>query len=302
MAHLLAVSIPKKVRLVYDLDRSLPAVNADSTQLRQIVMNLITNAAEAIGDADGAIAVRVYRREVDEVELAAAHAEPSLAAGRLVCLEVEDTGSGMDPETVRRIFDPFFTTKFAGRGLGLASMLGIVQRHRGAISVTSAPGQGTTFRILLPPCDHVLPTPPVPTGSEPAAAGGTVLIVDDEDGVRSVVRAMLERSGYRPLTAANGQEAFDVFRSRPGEVDLVLLDMTMPVMDGAETLAAIRSVRSDVPVLLSSGHSETDAPVDPADGTLAFIQKPYRHSELLDRIASLLGHAGGGNAAPAASS
>jgi PAS domain S-box-containing protein len=285
MTHLLEVPIPKKVRLTYDLDSGLPPVEADPTQLRQVVMNLITNAAEAIGEREGAIAVRVSTAEVGPAELAGQYAAPELEPGTYLALEVEDTGAGMDRATLERIFDPFFTTKFAGRGLGLAAVLGIARAHRGAISVRSEPGRGTLFRILLPPTSAAAYEEPPESEERAGHVGGTVLVVDDDESVRAVTRAMLERFGYRTLAADDGQGALQLFQERSGEIDLVLLDMTMPVMDGIETLHALRELRPGVPVLLSSGHAESEAQARlGGECPSGFIQKPYRPSELAERV------------------
>jgi two-component system cell cycle sensor histidine kinase/response regulator CckA len=290
MTNLLEVSIPKKVHLRLDVQTGIPAIEADPTQIRQIVMNLITNAAEAIGDGEGVIAVRVGVEEVDRAELAESRADPGLKPGPYVCLEVEDTGSGMDAATLERIFDPFYTTKFAGRGLGLAAVLGIARAHRGAISVESQTGGGTRFRILLPPSAR---HPPAAVSKHATELGesvtGTILVVDDEDAVRAVSKTILDRFGYRTLTARNGKEAVELFREQRNGIDLVLLDMTMPVMDGVEALRELRAVRPDVRVLLSSGHPESEAEDRLSGERLSgFIQKPYRSAELIERVKAAL--------------
>jgi PAS domain S-box-containing protein len=285
MTHLLEISIPKKVRLTYELDEHLPAVDADPTQLRQVVMNLMSNAAEAIGDTGGAVFVRVRTADVEAAELAGAYADPGLEPGRYVVLEVEDTGAGMDVDTVRRIFDPFFTTKIAGRGLGLAVVLGIVRAHGGAISVASEPGAGTLVRILLPASS--VTTSNVVRLPEPATrrSAATVLVADDDEAVRAVTKDMLERYGYRTLTARDGREALELYEEHARDIDLVLLDMTMPVMDGVETLQALRRLRPEVPVLLSSGHAESEAESRLGDERPSgFIQKPYRPADLAERV------------------
>jgi len=290
MGHLLESAISKRAVLNYDFARDLPAIDADATQIRQVVMNLITNASEAIGDESGVIAVTTSAVHVDRSYPAPTFLSENLADGRYVCLEVSDTGCGMDTETQAKIFDPFFTTKFAGRGLGLAALLGIVRGHGGAVNVRSEVGNGTTFRILFPASEMSLEHGEQARAQEaPSSGHGLVLVVDDEANVRSVARACLERGGFSVLTAASGQEGVDIYKERADEIALVLLDMTMPDMDGQEALGEFRRIRGDVTVVLSSGFSEQEV-----SGRLAgrkpagFIQKPYSASALLTKMRELL--------------
>ncbi len=280
IGQLLRVSISKNVTLSYRLADDLPAVRADASQVRQVVMNLITNASDAIGDAAGRITLRTAAREIRRGDLSGADPPQEPPAGRYVCLEVADTGCGMDEKTRRRLFEPFFTTKFTGRGLGMAAVLGIVRGHRGAIDFESDPGRGTTFRVLLPACEAELATAEEPKWPEPAETqwqgSGTVLVVDDEAMVCKVAKMMLERMGFAVLTACNGQEGLEVFRRHADEVVAVLLDMTMPRMSGSETFREMRRIRPDVKVVVSSGYSEQDAASQFA-GALptAFLHKPF---------------------------
>ncbi len=290
MAHLLEVSVSKRAVLKYRFAPNLPAVEGDVTQLRQVIMNLITNASDAIGERSGVISVSTGLMYADAAYLKTAYMDDELPEGDYVYLEVADTGVGMDEETARRIFEPFFTTKFTGRGLGLAAVLGIVRSHRGAIKLYTEPGRGTTFKILLP----VAGPAPAPTDPAPAAAAAappraaTILVVDDDETVRTVTRRMLEQAGYTVHLAADGAEALARYREHPG-VDLVLLDMTMPHMDGEETFRELRRIDPGVRVLLTSGYNEQDATERFAGKGLAgFIQKPYRPQDLLDQVRAAL--------------
>ncbi len=289
MTRMLEISISKKAALHYRFAGDVPPVQVDVTQMRQVIMNLITNASEALGDDGGVISVSSGAMECDRAYLSESYLDDNLPEGRYVFLEVADTGCGMDAETRRRIFDPFFTTKFAGRGLGLAAVLGIVRGHKGAIKVYSEPGKGTTIKILLPAAEWT------PEEREPAAekssrprGSGTILLVDDDPNVRVVGSAMLELLGYKALTASNGREGLEVFRGRGDEITLVILDLTMPEMGGEEAFREIHRLRSDVRVILSSGYNEQDVVQRFAGKGLAgFIQKPYTVAmlrETLDRV------------------
>ena len=292
MTHLLEVSISKKTVLRYDLAEELPAVEVDATQMRQVVMNLITNASDAIGDRSGGIILSTGVMEVDRKYIDTTYLSEDLPEGYYAYLEVSDSGCGMDAETRQRIFEPFFTTKFAGRGLGLAAVLGIIRGHRGAVKVYSEPGKGTTFRVLLPCSEKSIESlaPEGPSAAEEGwKADGVVLVVDDEESVRSVAKMMIERRGFVVLTAADGQAALDVFRQRPDEIALVILDMTMPRMNGEETFRELRRIRPGVRVLLTSGYNEQDATNRFAGKGLAgFIQKPFQMDKLLAKVRDIL--------------
>ena len=287
MGHLLEVSISKRTALKYDLAPDLPAVEADASQIRQVVMNLITNASDAIGGRSGAITVRTDVVDMTRSYLEEMYVDEALPEGCYVCLEVSDTGGGMDSDTLPKIFDPFFSTKFAGRGLGLAAVLGIVRGHRGAIGVHSEVGKGTTFRVFLPCTEKELPTPA--EGAEPAVeswrGSGTVLIVDDEESVRNVARAMLERFGLTVLTAPDGHSGVETFRRYKDELVLVLLDMTMPRMSGEEAFKEMHEIRPDVPIILASGYEQEDATSHfIGKGLAGFIQKPFQLSALIGKV------------------
>ncbi len=287
IAYLLKTSISKKAVLNLDLQADIPAIEADESQVRQIVMNLIINASEALGEASGVITVSTGVADCTDAFLREMCLENDLASGRYVYMEVSDTGCGMDRETKRRIFEPFFTTKFTGRGLGLSAVLGIIRAHKGTLSLQSEPGKGSTFRALFPALPAKPEDEPGATAfTEPAGHGrGTVLLADDEDIVRSVCKEMLASLGYSVLTAADGHEALDIYRQRVDTIDMVLLDMTMPRMDGIETFRELLRHDPGVRVILSSGYTEQDiqARID-GKGLAGFIQKPYTMANLRDAL------------------
>ena len=291
MTHLLSVSISKKAVMRFNFYKGLPTIMADATQMRQVVMNLIINASEAIGDKSGVIAVTSGAMDCDAAYLATTFAGQHMAPGQYVYIEVSDTGSGMDQATIARIFDPFFTTKFTGRGLGLAAVLGIVRGHRGAIKVYSELGKGSTFKVLFPAHeqanDHGAATG---TGKTPDWRGsGAVLVVDDEETIRSVARRMLEKSGFEVLLAADGREALEVFRIHHGRVRLVVLDMTMPHIDGEACFRELRRIDPRVKVIMTSGYNEQDVVSRfTGKGLAGFVQKPFRTVDLIECVRSSL--------------
>ncbi len=284
MRQMLEVSKGKRAKLKFALDRELPAVEADESQLRQVILNLVINAAEAIGDAPGLILVSTGLRYCDRDFLAQCWLDDDLPPGNYVFLEVNDTGCGIDKNTLPRVFDPFFTTKFTGRGLGLAATLGIIRGHRGAIKISSAPGVGSTFSAFFPSTDMDLPTPP-PENPEPHArwkGSGTVQFIDDEPSVREVSKRMLEYLGVNVILSADGKEGVKVFRDHAAEIDLVFLDMTMPGMSGQEVFTEIRRIRPDARVVLISGYDEREATSHFANKDLfGFLQKPITLKGLL---------------------
>ena len=291
IAQLLKVSISKQVVVRYDLDPALPAIEADPTQLQQVVMNLITNASEAIGDAVGSIRLATGQMTADRDYLAQTMLGEGRPAGRYVYVEVADSGSGMTKEVQAKIFDPFFTTKFTGRGLGMAAVLGIVRGHRGAVWIETAPGKGSTFRVLFPPSERAAEAAdPGPPAGAAWKGAGTVLVVDDEATVRDVLQRQLESLGFTVLTAANGQEGLEVFARRQGEIAAVLLDLTMPVLSGEETYRELRRIGGAAPIIVCSGYSEQDAAErfrdDPPDG---FLQKPAPLGAVLEKLRQVLG-------------
>jgi PAS domain S-box-containing protein len=292
MSQLLELGKSRQVTLRLILGEQLPAIEADPTQLRQVVMNLIINAAEAIGDRAGLITVTTGTMTCDQAYLTESNLDESLPPGEYVFVEVSDTGCGMSDEVRGSIFDPFFSTKFTGRGLGLAAVLGIVRSHRGAIKVDSEPGRGSTFRVLFPACTAAA-IDLTPTRQLPAEwhGSGLVLVIDDDDIVRTVAQRVFERAGFTVQTAASGQQGLEFFRQHAVEIRLVLLDMTMPGLSGEQTIHELQALRSDVKILVSSGFSEDEAQNRLADnGVASFIKKPWRGAELLAKARELLDH------------
>jgi nitrogen-specific signal transduction histidine kinase/CheY-like chemotaxis protein len=288
--NLLQVSISKKAVLRLHLHAALPAVLADATQLRQVLMNLVINASDAVGDQPGLISISTGVVNADRGYLEAGFVPPDLPPGDYAYLEVSDSGAGMSAETQARIFEPFFTTKFTGRGLGLAAVLGIVRGHRGALKVYSELGKGSSFKLLLPAgADEPEHPRTERTGKMAPNAGGTILVVDDEVKVREVTSRLLEGLGFRTLEAADGAEAIRIYREHARQISCVLMDLTMPRLDGAETFRELRKLQPDVRVLLMSGYNEQDAVARfVGKGLAAFIQKPFVLEELEKQLHGLL--------------
>lgn len=291
MASLLQTVVSKKVTIEYQLGNHLPAINADASQARQIIMNLVTNASDAIGEEEGIVRIATGVLHADKQYLSRTYLNDNLQEGYYVYVDVSDNGCGMNLETQNRIFDPFFTTKFMGRGLGLPATLGIIRGHNGAIKVYSEEGAGTTVRVLMPCAeseDSIRVNYPDLVDSEPVEApssvGGPVLVVDDEDYVRSVAQEILEEFGFAVVTAQDGVEALEMLERTP-EINLVLLDLMMPRMNGQEALQEIRKRYPALPVVLSSGYTERDAVQRfQGDGPAAFIQKPYMAQQLVSAV------------------
>jgi PAS domain S-box-containing protein len=290
MSNLLNVSISKAAVLKSNFAKALPAIEADPTQIRQVVMNLITNASEALEEKNGVISISTGWMECDSEYLRDTYLDVDLPPGPYVYVEVADTGCGMDEDTKGKLFDPFFTTKFTGRGLGLAAVLGIVRGHGGTIKVYSEKGKGSVFKVFFPASE----TPVAKSGATDASVlplngQGTILVVDDEETVRRLSRRILERAGYKVFTASDGTEGLELYRQYADTIDLVLLDMTMPRLGGEAAFRELRRIRSDVRVLLSSGYNEQEATSGFAGkGLSGFIQKPYTPDELYAAISRVL--------------
>lgn len=288
--ELLQASVSKKATLEMDLPEDVGAIECDPSQIRQVLMNLVINGSEALADHPGLIRIRTGIEHVDGTRPDDVTFGAEALAGDYVFLEVADTGCGMDRETLSKVLEPFFTTKFIGRGLGLAAVSGIVRAHRGALRITSEPGRGSTFRVLFPRCD----APAEPAKAEPAKAApwrgrGTVLVADDESGVRAVTCQMLQRFGFDVLPAADGEETIKKFCQHAPQLVAVVLDLTMPRLSGEEALQAIRQIRKDMPVLLTSGFSESKAMEHfRGDAAVAFLAKPFNPEELGAKIQALL--------------
>ncbi|MBK9989994.1 MAG: PAS domain S-box protein [Verrucomicrobia bacterium] len=293
IVKLLRVSIGKNCRLMQNPNPGLPLIEVDTTQLQQVVMNLVINASEAIGAQEGTIRLATGCLHVDRTMLETMYLAQDMAEGEYVELKISDTGCGMSPETIARVFDPFFTTKITGRGLGLAAVLGIVRSHNGAIRVESEPGNGTTFTLLFPVVSGsastaVAVTPPVkPIPLRPKLR--TVLVVDDEESVRLIARSMLMHWGFRVILADDGVEDVDKFRKHQSEIDLVLLDLTMPKLNGYDAFNELRKLSPEVCVLMMSGFDESAETQRLIDHDHAgFIQKPFTAQGLLANISTVL--------------
>jgi PAS domain S-box-containing protein len=286
--------------LTFGLARDLPATPGDAGQIRQALTNLVLNAAEAIGDREGVITVRTGVRRVDAKPSANGDSAngPDVPAGDYVFLEVADTGCGMEAETRRRVFEPFFTTKFPGRGLGLSAVLGIARGHKGGVRIESTPGQGTTATLLLPkegsrpvaPAADPAPRPAaLEEGPAPTWRGqGCVLVADDEAAVRQAAARILESVGFRAVQACDGREAVTQFEAHSDVIELALLDLTMPHVDGEEAFRELRRLRPALPVIIMSGYSEQEATARfQGQGVLGFVQKPFRPVDLLSLLRRL---------------
>jgi PAS domain S-box-containing protein len=294
LTHLVRATIPRKVEIRLELAEACPRVFGDPSQLQQLVMNLVINGAEAVGEGVGTVTVRVRPVELTAERIEAEFARQGVEPGRYVRLEVVDTGCGMDEATLAHIFDPFFTTKFTGRGLGLAAALGIVRGHRGGIAIRTAPGQGSTFSV-------VLPTAPAPTGAAPPresppprpSGAGLVLFADDEPAVRRVGQAALEAMGYEVVLAEDGAEALRTALEPDRPLRLAIVDLTLPQLGGAEVARRLRSARPGLPILVMSGYGEQEALVRLAgvhvDG---FLPKPFTDHDLA-RVVAEVGRDGG---------
>jgi CheY-like chemotaxis protein len=285
MLHMLEVSISKNAVLRLNPFPNLPTVEADATQLRQIVMNLVINASEAIGDKSGVIAITTGCMDCDRSYLKDVWLNENLGEGLYVYLEIADTGCGMDKDIMAKIFDPFFTTKFTGRGLGMAAVMGIVRGHKGAIKVYSEPGKGTTFKLLMPASEKPMELFNYNKIKDDWKGSGTVLLVDDEESVRGIGKEMLQELGFMVLTANDGREAIEIFKHNP-EINLVILDLTMPHVDGEQCFRGLRQLKPDVKVIMSSGYNEQEVTQKfVGKGLAGFVQKPYSLSILREALA-----------------
>lgn len=291
MGSLLDVSISKKVSIRYCLAENVPLIRGDISQIRQVAMNLITNASEAIGDRSGVIAISIHSVELKTGELERTFPPGGLPAGMYVRLEVSDTGDGMNEETMQKIFDPLFTTKITGRGLGLASLLNVVQRHNGAVDVRSEVGRGTVFRIYFPVEEQV----GEPGSQETLAVAGewrgygTALVADDEEAIRNITAALLERLGFRVILAADGFETVDLYAEHAGDISLLLIDLNMPRLNGIEAILRIRHINPKVPVLFMSGYPREQVMERFGQQPHTdFIRKPFQSDELLAGIRNVM--------------
>jgi PAS domain S-box-containing protein len=298
MRRMLEVAVSKKATLSFNLAADLPATQADVSQIRQVLMNLVANAAEALGESPGLVSITTCALRLENDLPVASMFGNRLPQGEYVVMEVADTGVGMDEATQRKVFDPFYSTKFAGRGLGLATVQGIVRTHQGAVLVSSRLGEGSTFRVLLPAGGRLpVPASNVSTKARCGTGSGTVLVVDDEETVRSSTRALFMANGFGVLTAGDGEQALDIFRQHHERIVCVLLDLTMPKMSGEEVLAQLRRIAPDIPVILTSGYTEEETmrrvagqrvfgfvqKPDPLDGVIARLQQAVAQARAAPR-------------------
>ncbi len=296
--HLLRTTIHKTIILNLQLDRNIPCILADAGQIQQVVMNLITNASESIGESAGTVTFSAGVQNCDEAFLSHSCIEENPAPGRFVWLEVTDTGCGMDEETQQRLFDPFFTTKFTGRGLGMSAVQGIVRGHHGALLVKSEVGKGTTIRVLFPASEPAQPAEDLQDDTmtaverrenEASSFAGTILVVDDEEGVRAICTKLVARFGYRTLVAVDGEEAVTIFCEHADEIDCIILDLTMPKLDGLAALKKMSLIKPDVKAILCSGYCEQEATQHySGHGLAGFIQKPYSMQSLRNILLRVL--------------
>jgi hemerythrin-like metal-binding protein/PAS domain S-box-containing protein len=299
MTRLLRASLPRNVTLRWEPALALPSLEADAAQIQQVIMNLVLNAAEAVAPAGGIITLRTGLGTLSQEAIERNFPGQALRAGSHVWLEVADNGVGMSPLVKERIFDPFFTTKFTGRGLGLSAVQGILRSHQGGLRVESREGEGTTFKLLFP----------VGTGPKGAEVqesltcqvrsthyrgSGTILVVDDEEALRAIAGSLLCRLGFKVLEARDGQEALEVFKANRDRVQLILMDLTMPRMDGEEAFRELRRAGARMPIILSSGFGPEEALQRfSGKGLAGFLQKPYRFQTLVDAVREALGEHGG---------
>lgn len=285
IASLLEVSVAENITVHYHLGKQLPAIEADTGQLQQVVMNLITNASESYSDAAGEVWIDVGKMCVDKEWLSTCALGDELKEGEYVYVEVKDSGCGMDGATVEKIFEPFFTTKFTGRGLGMSAMMGIVKAHHGAIHIYSEPGQGTMVRVAFPAVDQQAEPliDDVPVAGEHANA--LIMIVDDEADILEYAESVLSELGHDVITATSGEEALELFQQEKRKIDLVITDATMPGMSGDQLCQQLHSIDWDVKLVLSSGYDENDVTPEMQSGLLSgFIQKPYSPEKLTHEV------------------
>jgi len=290
MVELMSSTGHRNITIKTEISSDVPTIHGDDSQIRQILLNFITNATQAFGEAQGEIDVILTKSSVNAVHTESDYLGRAIPEGTYVCLEVTDKGCGMTEEIKRRIFEPFFTTKFTGHGLGLSATLGIITGHEGALQVFSQPGMGTTFKVYLPALagDTGSDALQQPTAPVPWHGSGTILLVDDEDQVRSIAKAILENFGFAVMEAGNGKEALASFHKENAHIDVVITDIGMPVMDGYQLFFELKKLHPGLPIIMSSGFGDKSVGSRiPEEDMAGFIGKPYspdQLQELLKRV------------------
>ncbi len=291
ISQLIRASVPKKIQLNYQLEKNLLLIEGDHGQIQQMLINLITNAIEAIGDANGTITIATGIRTIDSDYINKNKIGNMIDPGIYVYIEITDTGEGIPPEIQERMFEPFFSTKEVGRGLGLSAVMGIVKGHNGTINVYSEPKKGSTIKCLFPAqnAQHKREGKETLVSETPTNKKQTIMVVDDELMVRNTLKRILEKSGYDVILADDGIDAISKFKNYKDEISLVIMDLTMPKMDGATAFSELKLIKSNVKVLLSSGYNEQELSQRfVSKGLAGFLQKPYGMKDLLEKIKKII--------------
>ena len=291
MLTMLKATTSQNVCIRADLPAAMPNINGDASQLRQVVMNLIINASEAIGVGQGVIHVSLAKKEIHAGQSDKDHNGRIIPAGHYICLEVTDSGCGMDEETRRRIFEPFYTTKFTGRGLGMSALLGIITAHKGALQLSSEPGNGTTFKVYLPARISAAVDEEISQQAAPAPwrGSGTILLAEDEEQIAWILNTMLVALGFTVIEAADGQKALELYKKNAADITLVITDMGMPVMDGYELFRELKKINPQLPIIISSGFGDSAVTSRiPREEIAGLINKPYSPDQLREVLKSCL--------------
>jgi PAS domain S-box-containing protein len=291
MVKMLRTTLPQNAVIKQGKSINIPFIKADASQISQIVMNLIINASEAIGEVQGEIRVSLTKTTLKADQPVKDHQGKAITPGWYVCLEVTDNGSGMNDEAKQRLFEPFYTTKFIGRGLGMSAVRGIILSHGGALQLSSQQGQGTTFKVYLP----VQISEPVEIESTQKVSSGlwqgsgTILLVEDDEQVMSIARTMLRELGFFVIEASNGKDALELYQQNAVDITLVMTDMGMPVMDGYELFSELKKLKPELPILISSGFGDVEITSKIArDEITGLISKPYRFDLLQETVKSVM--------------
>jgi len=291
MVNMLKSTINQNTVITSRYSDDIPDIMGDASQIRQVVMNLIVNASEAIVETQGEIYVSLTNSVLISDQSEKDHFGNVIPPGRYICLEVTDNGCGMDDETKRRIFEPFYTTKFTGRGLGISAVLGIITAHKGALQLYSQQDQGTTFKVYLPVLDDasIMLEPPEALPQPAWQGSGTILLVEDEVQVTLIAKTMLNALGFTVIEASNGFEALEFYRANAADITLVLTDMGMPVMDGYELFLELKKLDPKLPIIISSGYGDTVITSRiPRESIAGLVSKPYGFDQLRDVLKSVL--------------